>query len=102
MPLTLPAPCERGSLTAPPTLLPRHPLVLRRSRRSAKRLLTRDPIVPPGLPTGGLLGAKYGVRFPLLVSVGLCVVNFLMVSFVMPETLPKEKRAKQVGWVGRR
>lgn len=54
----------------------------------------------PGLPTGGLLGAKHGVRFPLLVSVGLCVVNFLMITLVMPETLPKEKRVKQVGGVG--
>lgn len=59
-------------------------------------LNTLAPTLLPGLPTGGLLGAKYGVRFPLLVSVGLCVVNFLMIAFVMPETLPKEKRVKQV------
>ncbi|CAM9870219.1 unnamed protein product [Pylaiella littoralis] len=49
-----------------------------------------------GLPLGGVLGAKYGLRFPLLVSVGLCVLNFLMIAFAMPETLPKENRVKQV------
>ncbi|CAN0082112.1 unnamed protein product, partial [Ectocarpus sp. 12 AP-2014] len=49
-----------------------------------------------GLPMGGVLGAKYGVRFPLLVSVGLCLVNFVMIAFVMPETLPDEKRVKKV------
>ncbi|CAN0177936.1 unnamed protein product, partial [Hapterophycus canaliculatus] len=49
-----------------------------------------------GLPLGGVLGAKRGVRFPLLVSVGLCAVNLFMIAFVMPETLPKEKRVKQV------
>lgn len=49
---------------------------------------------------GGVLGAKYGIRFPLLVSVALCAANFLMIAFIMPETLPKEKRVKQVGWAG--
>ncbi|CAM9189870.1 unnamed protein product [Ectocarpus sp. 4 AP-2014] len=49
-----------------------------------------------GLPMGGVLGAKYGVRFPLLVSVGLCLVNFAMIALVMPETLPDEKRVKKV------
>eukprot|EP00752_Nemacystus_decipiens_P011767 g10443.t1 len=49
-----------------------------------------------GLPTGGVLGAKYGARFPLLVSVGLCLANFVMIALIMPETLPQEKRAKQV------
>ncbi|CAN0315727.1 unnamed protein product, partial [Ectocarpus sp. 8 AP-2014] len=34
--------------------------------------------------------------FPLLVSVGLCLVNFVMIVFVMPETLPDEKRVKKV------
>ncbi|CAN0521651.1 unnamed protein product, partial [Ectocarpus sp. 12 AP-2014] len=34
--------------------------------------------------------------FPLLVSVGLCLVNLVMIAFVMPETLPDEKRVKKV------
>ena len=45
---------------------------------------------------GGVLGAKYGVRFPLLVSVSLCALNFLLVAFVMPETLPESKRKTKV------
>ncbi|CAN0041571.1 unnamed protein product [Ascophyllum nodosum] len=49
-----------------------------------------------GLPLGGVLGAKYGVRFPLLVSVGLCVSNFLLVSLIMPETLPAGRRKEKV------
>ncbi|CAN0234672.1 unnamed protein product [Ascophyllum nodosum] len=49
-----------------------------------------------GLPLGGVLGAKYGIRFPLIVSVGLCVLNVLLVSLVMPETLPEGRRKEKV------
>ncbi|CAN0447456.1 unnamed protein product, partial [Laminaria digitata] len=45
-----------------------------------------------GLPLGGVLGAKYGVRFPLLVSMSLCALNVLLVTFIMPETLQEERR----------
>lgn len=49
-----------------------------------------------GLPLGGILGAKFGVKFPLLISVGLCALNLTLVALVMPETLPKDRRKSEV------
>ena len=40
---------------------------------------------------GGLLGA-YGSRVPFYAAAVLCFLNFLYGYFVLPESLPKEKR----------
>lgn len=40
---------------------------------------------------GGLLG-QYGSRIPFYAAAVLCFVNFLYGYFVLPESLPKEKR----------
>ena len=37
-------------------------------------------------PVGGLLGAKYGPRFPILLSAGVGIVNGLLATFVTPES----------------
>ena len=48
-------------------------------------------IVGPVL--GGLLGS-YGPRIPFLVAAGLSLLNALYGYFVLPESLPKEKRRR--------
>jgi len=46
-----------------------------------------------GPAVGGLLG-HYNLRAPFLAAAGLSLANFLYGMFVLPESLPKEKRAK--------
>jgi MFS transporter, DHA1 family, tetracycline resistance protein len=48
-------------------------------------------VVGPAL--GGLLG-EYNLRAPFWMAAGLSIANFLYGAFVLPESLPKEKRAK--------
>lgn len=40
---------------------------------------------------GGLLGS-FGARVPFMVAAGLCLLNALYGYFILPESLPKEKR----------
>jgi MFS transporter, DHA1 family, tetracycline resistance protein len=49
-----------------------------------------------GLPLGGMLGARRGYRFPVMISIGLCAFNFLFTSLIMPESLPQHKRKPTV------
>jgi DHA1 family tetracycline resistance protein-like MFS transporter len=44
-----------------------------------------------GPAIGGLLGA-HGLRTPFLVAAGITLLNWLYGAFVLPESLPKEKR----------
>ena len=44
-------------------------------------------------PIGGVLGAKYGPRIPLLIAAGLQLVNALIVIFLTPESRPVPSRA---------
>jgi len=46
-----------------------------------------------GPAVGGLLG-NYNLRAPFWAAAGLSLANFLYGVFVLPESLPKEKRAK--------
>ena len=46
-----------------------------------------------GPAVGGLLG-HYNLRAPFWAAAGLSLANFLYGLFVLPESLPKEKRAK--------
>lgn len=48
-------------------------------------------VVGPAL--GGLLGASH-IRMPFWVAAGLSLANFLYGYFVLPESLPQERRAK--------
>lgn len=41
---------------------------------------------------GGLLG-QYGARVPFYATAALCFLNFLYGYFILPESLPKEKRS---------
>lgn len=41
---------------------------------------------------GGLLG-QYGARVPFYAAAALCFLNFLYGYFILPESLPKEKRS---------
>ena len=41
---------------------------------------------------GGLLG-QYGARAPFYAAAALCFLNFLYGYFILPESLPKEKRS---------
>ncbi|HET8940759.1 MAG TPA: TCR/Tet family MFS transporter [Rudaea sp.] len=52
-------------------------------------------IVGPAL--GGLLG-HFHVRAPFWVAAGLSLVNFCYGYFVLPESLPKEKRSERLDW----
>ncbi len=44
-----------------------------------------------GPAVGGILG-EYGPRVPFLAAAGLAILNFIYGYFVLPETLPSEKR----------
>jgi DHA1 family tetracycline resistance protein-like MFS transporter len=46
-----------------------------------------------GPAVGGLLG-NFNLRAPFRAAAGLSLANFLYGAFVLPESLPKEKRAK--------
>ncbi len=48
-------------------------------------------VIGPAL--GGVLGA-YGLRLPFLVAAGLAACNLLYGAFVLPESLPRERRRK--------
>jgi DHA1 family tetracycline resistance protein-like MFS transporter len=48
-------------------------------------------VIGPAL--GGVLGA-YGLRLPFLVAAGLAACNLLYGAFVLPESLPPERRRK--------
>ncbi len=52
-------------------------------------------IVGPAL--GGLLG-HFHIRLPFWVAAGLSLVNFCYGYFVLPESLPKQKRSKRFDW----
>ncbi|MEO8802584.1 MAG: TCR/Tet family MFS transporter [Rudaea sp.] len=52
-------------------------------------------IVGPAL--GGLLG-HFHVRLPFWVAAGLSLVNFCYGYFVLPESLPKQKRSEHIDW----
>lgn len=46
-------------------------------------------VIGPSL--GGLLG-ELGTRVPFMVAAGLCLLNFLYGLFILPESLPADKR----------
>ncbi len=52
-------------------------------------------IVGPAL--GGMLG-HLGLRVPFWVAAGLALANFCYGLFVLPESLPKEKRSEKFDW----
>ena len=47
-----------------------------------------------GFPIGGILGAKYGPRLPMLIGAAIQLVNCALILFVLPESLPKAQRKK--------
>lgn len=49
-------------------------------------------------PVIGGVTAEYGVRVPFLVAAGLSLINFLYGFFVLPESLPPEKRIAEINW----
>ncbi len=52
-------------------------------------------VVGPAL--GGFLGHLW-IRLPFWVAAALCLVNFCYGYFVLPESLPKERRAPRFDW----
>lgn len=52
-------------------------------------------IVGPAL--GGFLGHLW-IRLPFWVAAGLSLLNFCYGLFVLPESLPKERRAARINW----
>lgn len=52
-------------------------------------------IIGPAL--GGFLGHLW-IRLPFWVAAGLCLVNFCYGFFVLPESLPPERRAPRFDW----
>jgi len=50
-----------------------------------------------GPSVGGLLG-EANLRLPFIAAAGLCLVNGLYGLFVLPESLPEERRAKHLPW----
>jgi DHA1 family tetracycline resistance protein-like MFS transporter len=52
-------------------------------------------IIGPTL--GGFLG-EVSLRLPFVVAAGLCLINFLYGLFILPESLPPERRTPKVNW----
>jgi len=50
-----------------------------------------------GPTIGGVLG-EISLRLPFMVAAGLCLVNALYGFFVLPESLPPERRTPKVNW----
>jgi len=50
-----------------------------------------------GPSVGGLLG-EANLRLPFIAAAGLCLVNGLYGLFVLPESLPEERRARHLPW----
>jgi MFS transporter, DHA1 family, tetracycline resistance protein len=46
---------------------------------------------------GGALG-EISLRLPFVAAAGLCLINFLYGLFVLPESLPAERRPTQLRW----
>jgi DHA1 family tetracycline resistance protein-like MFS transporter len=50
-----------------------------------------------GPTIGGLLG-QYDLRLPFVAAAILCAINWLYGLFVLPESLPRERRPARVNW----
>jgi MFS transporter, DHA1 family, tetracycline resistance protein len=50
-----------------------------------------------GPTLGGLLG-EVSLRLPFVVAAGLCLINALYGLFILPESLPPERRTANVNW----
>ena len=50
-----------------------------------------------GPAIGGLLGANFGVEMPFYFAAGVSILNVIYGFFVLPESLPKEKR-REIVW----
>ena len=50
-----------------------------------------------GPTIGGLLG-EHNLRLPFLAAAGLCLANGLYGLFILPESLPRERRAPTMHW----
>ncbi|WP_293907970.1 TCR/Tet family MFS transporter [Phenylobacterium sp.] len=53
-------------------------------------------IIGPTL--GGIIGGEFGLRTPFIVAAGLTFVNAMYGLFILPESLPRERRAKTYDW----
>lgn len=51
-----------------------------------------------GPTIGGIIGGHFGLRAPFLAAAGLTLINALYGLFVLPESLPPERRAKTYDW----
>ena len=47
-----------------------------------------------GPTVGGILGGMYGIRVPFFAAAALALVNWLYGYFILPESLPPEKRRR--------
>jgi len=50
-------------------------------------------------PTLGGLAANFGLRAPFWLAAGLCFANAVYGLFVLPESLPSEKRTEKIAWL---
>jgi DHA1 family tetracycline resistance protein-like MFS transporter len=50
-----------------------------------------------GPTVGGVLG-EFGLRVPFIVAAALCLINGLYGLFVLPESLPPERRTTRLHW----
>ena len=48
-----------------------------------------------GIPLGAALGAKGTLMTPLRVSIGLCLLNALLIGFYLPESMPAPEKTPQ-------
>jgi DHA1 family tetracycline resistance protein-like MFS transporter len=51
-----------------------------------------------GGPLAGGWLASFSLRLPFLVAAGLCLINFFYGLFVLPESLPPERRLGRFAW----
>lgn len=48
-----------------------------------------------GIPASGIVAAKFGLNVPLMVAAGICVLNVLYISLLVPESLPPSRRKEE-------
>jgi len=49
-------------------------------------------------PIGGILGAKYGPRTPLLIASAIQLLNAILILFITPESLPPSSRKEKMDY----
>ena len=51
-----------------------------------------------GMPLSAVLASKYGLRAPMYAAAGVGLLNFAIITLLVPESLPPAQRKAKVEW----